>query len=364
LGWSFQVGRLFGIPLRMHITFPLLLVFVAAQSASAGANLQAGVMSALFVLALFGCVVLHELGHSLVARRYGVKVTHIMLLPIGGVAMMERIPDNPRQEFHIAIAGPLVSLGIAAVVAAVLFATGQAQHLRFQLMSQGAFFADLASINVFLALFNLIPAFPMDGGRILRSLLARRIDYARATRIAATIGQTVAILLAVFGIMSPPPSPFLVLIAVFVYLGAGQEEQQVQVRHVLRNVPVGAAMATQFATMQPDEPLSRAVQEAMAGYQHDFPVVEGGRLVGIVTRDALIAELYEHGGQTPVREVMLAEFCRAEQTDTLADLYDRLNRDGCPAVVVVQDEMPIGLLTPERVVQYLRYMARHPYESA
>jgi Zn-dependent protease/CBS domain-containing protein len=359
VGWSFQFGRLFGIPLRVHITFFLLLAFVAWSDSRGLQDARAGLIGAAYIAALFACVVLHELGHSLVARRYGVKVSHILLLPIGGVAMMERIPDNPKQEFNIAVAGPLVSIGIGVLCAVALVLTGQPLTMPSgELLTGGSFLLRLGVINIFLALFNLLPAFPMDGGRVLRSLMAQRMDYAKATRLAAGIGQTMAFFFGVVGIFT---NPWLLLIALFIYLGAGQEEQQVQVRSLLRNVPVGYAMAKQFAVMQPEEPLARAVQEAMAGYQHDFPVVDGSQLVGLVTRDSLISALYERGAETPLRDVMVAKFCTATSQDSLADLYDRMSRDACPAVVVVQDGQPVGLLTPERVVQYLRYLSEHPY---
>ena len=358
MGWSFQIGRLFGIPLRVHVTFFLLLAFVAWGDSHGLRDPRAGLIGAAYIAALFACVVLHELGHSLVARRYGVNVSHILLLPIGGVAMMERIPDNPKQEFNIAVAGPLVSIGIGVLCGAGLAIAHQPLVVpSADLLTGGHFLLRLATINIFLALFNLIPAFPMDGGRILRSLMAQHMDYAKATRFAAGLGQTMAFFFGILGIFT---NPWLLLIAVFIYLGAGQEGQQVQVRSLLRNVPVGYAMAKQFAVMQPDEPLERAVQEAMAGYQHDFPVVEGAKVVGLVTRDALIAALYERGAETPLRGVMVDSFCTAKAEDSLADLYDRMNHDGCPAVVVMQDDQPVGLLTPERVVQYLRYLAQHP----
>jgi len=362
VGWSFQFGRLFGIPLRVHVTFFLLLAFVAWGDSHGLRDPRSGLMGAAYIAALFACVVLHELGHSLVARRYGVKVSHIMLLPIGGVALIERIPDNPKQEFRIAIAGPLVNIAIGALCGAGLLIAGQPLVVpSADLLTGGHFLLRIATVNIFLALFNLLPAFPMDGGRILRSLMAQNMDYAKATRLAAGLGQTLAF---VFGILGVFTNPWLLLIAVFIYLGAGQEGQQVQVRSLLRNVPVGYAMAKQFAVMQPDEPLARAVEEAMAGYQHDFPVVEGPQVVGLVTRDALIAALYERGSETPLRDVMAEQFCTAAAEDSLADLYDRMNHDGCPAVVVVQDGQPVGLLTPERVVQYLRYLAQHPYAKS
>ncbi|MFQ6130995.1 MAG: site-2 protease family protein [Armatimonadota bacterium] len=360
MAWSFQIGRLFGIPIRVHLTFFLLLAFFALPAGAKGGPM-AGLARALFICALFFCVVLHELGHSLVARKYGVGVESITLLPIGGVSAMERIPDEPRQEFGISVAGPLVSLGVAVVLGAAIYAVGGRQELlSMQILSlEGGwwgigFFRNLMWTNVLLAIFNMLPAFPMDGGRVLRSVLAQRMDYVRATHIAASVGQAAAFALGFLGLLG---NPWLILIALFVYLGAGQEEKQVRVRSLLRSVPVQAAMVSQFQVLSPYNTLEQAVHYASLGYQADFPVVDNERLVGMVTRQAMISGLHERGPWERVGGVMETDFCVVGPGESLTDIYDRLARGKCPIAAVVSDNTVVGIVTPESIQNYMMLAA-------
>jgi len=212
---SLRLGTLFDIPVYLHWTFFLLLAFVAFSRAFvAGAGAALG--GVLFVSAIFGCVVLHEFGHALAARRYGIRTRDVTLLPIGGVARLERMPDDPRHELVVALAGPAVNVAIAGLLGAWLFVTGG-----------GTFTAQLLSVNLALVVFNMLPAFPMDGGRVLRALMARRMSYVHATDLAATIGRGMAV---VFGIAGVFLNPMLILIAIFVWTGAGQEARMVRQR--------------------------------------------------------------------------------------------------------------------------------------
>jgi len=356
MGWSIHLGRLFGIPIRMHLTFLLLLAFVALP-AGARRGPMAGLEGVLFICALFFCVVLHELGHSLVARKYGVKVESITLLPIGGVSAMERIPDDPRQEFRISVVGPLVSLGVAVVLGIVVYVVGGIHELLsrqvFAAQTTGlglGFFRNLMWTNAALAVFNMLPAFPMDGGRVLRSFLAQRMDYVQATHIAASVGQAAAFALGFLGLLV---NPLLILIALFVYLGAGAEEKQVRVRALLKSVPVQAAMVSQFQVLSPYNTIQQAVEYASLGYQHDFPVVDNQRLVGMVTRQAMISGLHELGPQARLGQVMETEFCTCAPGETLTDVYDRLARAQCPIVAVVAGGTVVGIVTPESIQHYM-----------
>ena len=320
--WSFQIGKLFGIPLRIHLTFFLLLVLVAATPASIyGMGRLTGVA---FVVALFACVIIHELAHSLMARKYGVPVRYIILLPIGGISMMERMPDDPHQEFNVAVVGPLTSLGIAVVLGAVVFLASGSLQMLISPFHPGviSFIAQLSWLNIVLAGFNLIPAFPVDGGRVLRALLAFHMDYAAATHTAAIIGQSLAIVLGVFGLLSH--NWMLVFIAVFIYMGASAEDTQVRVRRTLREVPAWQAMVNDFRSLDKDDTLAQAFQYASHSYQHDFPVVEAGQLVGLVTRQALITGMQVKGGDTTVAEVMLGDPCRVGPNDSLADVFQQI----------------------------------------
>ena len=204
----------------------------------------------IFLLALFLCVVLHEFGHALVARRYGIQTADITLLPIGGVARLERMPEKPDEELRVALAGPAVNLIIAAVLAVVLYATGSLQGLTSLTQTSGSLLQRLLPVNLFLALFNLIPAFPMDGGRVARALLAKRMEYTQATQVAATLGQVIAFIFGLIGLFS---NPFLVFIALFIYMGAAQEASMVQVKSALEGIPVSKAMLTEFHTLNEGE---------------------------------------------------------------------------------------------------------------
>ena len=347
--WSFQIGSLFGIPLRIHLTFFLLLLFVAITPPDQYG--MGGLPGTIFVVALFACVVVHELAHSLVARHYGVPVRYIILLPIGGISMMEKMPDNPREEFNVALVGPMTSLALAAVIGAIVFATGGGQAFLHPWTISGAhFLARLAWINLILAAFNLLPAFPTDGGRVLRAFLARYMDYAHATHVAAVIGQGLAILLGFIGLFS---NFWLILIAIFVYMGASAEDTQVRLRRVLQEVPAGNAMISDFRSLDRSTSLQEAFTYASHSYQHDFPVLDNGQLVGIVTRQGLISGIEQRGGDAPVSEVMVANPCRVSSNDSLSAIFQEISTGACPIAAVTDGARLVGLVTPESVNQYL-----------
>jgi Zn-dependent protease/CBS domain-containing protein len=355
MAWSFQIGKLFSIPLRVHVTFLLLLVligFMPAREYGLG-----GLNGVLFIVALFACVVIHELAHSLMARRYGIPVKHIILLPIGGISMMERMPDDPHQEFNVAVVGPLTSLGVAAVLGLiVLVAAGETRpFLSPWHAGLIPFLARLTWLNIILAGFNLIPAFPTDGGRVLRSLLAFHMDYADATHMAATIGQALAILAGIFAFLTA--NWLLVFIAIFVYMGASAEDTQVRLRRTLREVPAWQAMVSDFRSLDKDDTLAEAFQYASHSYQHDFPVTDEGQLVGLVTRQALISGMHERGGETTVAQVMIGDPCRVGPNESLADVYQEISTGACPIAAVMDHSSLVGLITPESVSQYLTALA-------
>ncbi|MGE5535208.1 MAG: site-2 protease family protein, partial [Acidobacteriota bacterium] len=276
MSWSLNIGKVAGTVVRIHLTFLLFLAWIfAASYAQAGA--ANALYSVAYILLLFLCVLLHEFGHIFTARAFGVPTPYVTLLPIGGVAQLERIPEEPWQEFLIAIAGPMVNVVIAVLLLSVgggtleSAATGL-DRINVPLVDR------LAVVNIFLVLFNLIPAFPMDGGRVLRALLATRLGYVRATEIAAAIGQFVAFVLGFIGLMY---NPILIFIAIFVYLAASSESHMVALRSVSRGVPVSHAMMTRFATLTPDVNVDQAVQMLLATSQGEFPVVDAaGRPVG------------------------------------------------------------------------------------
>jgi len=347
--WSWQFAKVAGIPIRVHATFLIFLVFIYVVLAR-GQSPALALETVGFFLALFACVVLHELGHALTARRYGVRTRDITLLPIGGVARLERIPEKPSQEIVVALAGPAVNFLIAAVLLAILLGGGGTRVLDNPAALQGNFLARLFAYNVFLAIFNLIPAFPMDGGRVLRALLATRLDYLRATQIAANIGQGIALLFGLVGLFG---NPFLLFIALFVFIGAGQEAAAVQMRSAFEGVPVSRAMIRDFRTLRGDEPLSRAVELLLGGHQQDFPVLgsgPGGPVLGILTRADLLTSLASGRTDRRIEEVAKRSCGTAHPREMLEGVFRRMQEKGCPAVPVIDaDGSLVGMVTLENV---------------
>ena len=352
--WSWRIGRFFGIDVNMHITFWLLIGWVVLSYYLQGSSLAATAEGVVFVLALFACVVLHEYGHALTARRYGIKTRDITLLPIGGLARLEKMPDEPSQELRVALAGPAVNVVIAAVLLAVLAITSSLVPLNSLNLGQGSFVEQLMIVNIGLVLFNMIPAFPMDGGRVVRALLAMRMDYTRATRIAANLGQSIAV---IFGIVGLFINPFLLFIAFFVWIGAHQEASMTQMKSSLAGIPVSRAMVTEFHKLAPDMTLSQVIELVLSGAQQDFPVVSNGQVVGILTRRDLVKELHQHGQGTRVSDIMHGDFEAVDLREMLEVALPRLQRSHYHIVPVVRFGQLVGLLTAENVGNFLRIQA-------
>ena len=351
MGWSFKVGRLAGIDIFVHFTFLLLLGWIAIAGFVATGSPVVAVMSVLLVSAVFVIVVLHELGHALAARYYGIPTRDITLLPIGGVARLERMPDKPVQELVVALAGPAVNI----LLAGLLFAVGLVQGIGGpeSAMSFGASIVDqLLWINIFLAGFNMLPAFPMDGGRVLRALLAMRLGPTRATEIAATIGRGMAIVFVLFGLFSDPMQPMLVLIAVFVWIGAGEERRAVQARAGLGGAPVSAVMVRRFAALDPDDRLAAVARYVQQGHQQDFPVVVGERAVGLLTRNDLMFGLSEFGPDARVLQVMRRDFPTVGPHEPAESGLGLMSEDR-PIVPVIDHGQLVGLLTAENLMRYM-----------
>jgi Zn-dependent protease len=307
-----------------------------------------------FVLALFGCVVLHEFGHALTAKRFGIKTRDITLLPIGGLARLERMPDDPRQELWVALAGPAVNVVIAVALFVVLPVTGTFAPLSTLSVTSGSFLERLMIVNVFLVAFNMLPAFPMDGGRVLRALLAIRMDYTRATQLAANIGQGMALAFGLIGLFT---NPFLMFIALFVWIGAGQEAAMTQMKSALGGIPLERAMITDFRTLVPNDSLARAVELLLSGAQQDFPVVDAGAVVGILTRRDLLTALARQEQRAPVAQVMRRNFLVADPSDMLDLTFQRLQGHECNTIPVVRGGTLVGLLTMDNVGEFLSVQA-------
>ena len=351
MGWSVNIGSIAGTAVRIHITFLIFLAWIFAASwASGGA---AAAWSGLeFLILLFACVLAHEFGHILTARAFGVPTPDVTLLPIGGVARLERIPEAPWEEFLIAIAGPLVNVAIAVGLAIFMGADLNARHLAAVESSKVSLVDRLAEVNLFLALFNMIPAFPMDGGRVLRALLAIRLGHVRATEIAAMIGQAFAFLLGFVGLFW---NPLLIFIAIFVYLAAASEAQLVAVRAMARDVPVSAAMMTEFATLTPDEHIDAAVETLLRTSQSEFPVIDTDhRIVGLLGRANMIRALKQLGPDARVNQAMTTGIPTIGHRRTLDEAFRLLQEKSVAAVGVVDgSDRLVGLITSETVGEML-----------
>ena len=350
--WSWKLGTVAGIGLYVHATFFLLIAWVGITYWLAGGS-AAALSGIAFILALFACVVLHELGHALTARRYGIRTRDITLLPIGGVSRLERIPDNPRQEVWVSLAGPAVNVVIAVALYAWLLLSQTLRPLSALTMAGGPFLERLLLVNVSLAVFNLLPAFPMDGGRVLRALLAMRMEYVRATQVAAHVGQALALGFGLIGLFS---NPFLVFIALFVWIGAAQEASMVQMRTGLSGIPVSRAMLTNFQTVAPDDPGQRVLELILAGSQQDFPVVErgqGGPVAGVLLRSDVLKALAQRASDWRVRDIMRREFEVVDAADMLDTALARLQSCNCHTLPVTSRGALVGLLTMENVGEFL-----------
>jgi Zn-dependent protease len=349
--WSWKVGRFAGIDVYLHTTFFLLIGWIGLTYWLQENSIAAVVGGVGFILALFASVVLHEYGHALTARRYGVKTRDITLYPIGGVASLERIPEEPRQELWVALAGPAVNVIIAIFLFTWLAFTSGLEPLTSLSMTSGSFLERLALTNLFLVGFNLLPAFPMDGGRVLRSLLAMRLEYTQATQIAASIGQGMAF---IFGFVGLFRNPFLLFIAFFVWIGAQNEAQSVRLRSALHGIPVSRAMLTDFSILAPTDRLARVVDLVLASDQKDFPVVSEEGLVGVLTQSSLVDGLRTGGEQARVAAAMRRDFQVVDPYEMLETAFERLQSCACRALPVLNRGEVVGMLTMDNVGEFIR----------
>lgn len=371
MSWSFKLFRFQGIDVRVHVTFFLILLWAAwSWSGSSAVAWQGAAFGVVAILLLFVSVTLHEFGHSLLAIRYGVPVRDITLLPIGGVSQIETMPKKPGQELWMTLAGPLINFAIAGVLvlAGALLQVGAVLSLPQLLASVGevswpGLLAYLITANLVLGVFNLIPAFPMDGGRILRAILAMRMDHRQATAIASRIGQGLAWLLGLWGFTSGSFS--MILIAIFVWLGANQEELTARVEDVFGGMTVGQVTTRQVRTLAPDDALSNAVELTLTTFQADFPVVQMGRVVGLLTQGDVLRALHTKGPDVPVSQVMHSDLPVATPDEPLFQAQQHLAMTRTPALVVLgPNQELIGLLTVTDVNEAFGLLGARPQAPA
>ena len=360
---SFKIGTFFGIGVYLHFTFLMLLAFITWVEYSSSHSVWVALGSLGFFVALFVCLVMHEYGHALTARRFGIKTKDITLLPIGGVARLEKMPDKPWQEFLVAIAGPMVNVVIAGFIVAGLLIAYPALELWSAFlpltdMNTPSFWLNLAKINILLVLFNMLPAFPMDGGRVVRSLLAMFLPYEKATDMAAFLGKFMAamFILEVLGYNTIPfldgnGNFILGFIAVFVWMGAGSEARYVRMKTRLHDVTVSSAMVTNFRTLSPRDTIEWAGELASSGLQQDFPVADEGRVVGMLFRRDLAAAGLRSEAYLTVGEVMRTDIPAVASTDKLEVVFGPLLSSGLPIIPVTNRGLLVGLLPVERIVR-------------
>ncbi len=371
MGSSLKIARIWGVDVQVHWSFVLILVYGAFLFSRNASNVLVGALyGVVVILLLFICVALHEFGHAITAKHFGIKVPHITLLPIGGVAQLERMPRKPLQEFLIAIAGPAVNFALAAVLLpvalVVVFTTMRVGPVWLmiptlmrtaQSVSLTGLLLFLAGTNILLGIFNLLPAFPMDGGRILRALLALRLRYIPATRVAVLVGRGMAIIFAIAGIFGR--DIFLLLIAFFVYVGGRGELEAVQSRYILKDFNARQAVNKDAHALYTSEPISRAVDYIMTTYQGDFPVYDlANNLVGVLTRPRLVATLRGQGQEGRVVDVMIPRE-RVPVTSgstTLADVWEQMLERGSRVVIVQDQEEFLGLITLDDISELIQVM--------
>jgi Zn-dependent protease/predicted transcriptional regulator len=349
--WSIKIGKFVGIEVYMHLTFLLLVGWVALVHWQRGQSVIAALTGVLFILAIFGCVVLHEFGHALMARRYGIATRDIILLPIGGVARLEKIPSQPAQELWVALAGPAVNVVIAAVLFIWLQITASWEPVQRLTLTTGPFMERLMAVNLFMIAFNMLPAFPMDGGRVLRAALATRLAYERATRIAASIGRAMAVL---FGLMGLVYSPFLLFIAIFIWLGATHEAEVARLKSAVGGIPVNQVMVNDFKILDTHDSLQHAADLTLGGAQIDFPVVSDGILEGVLRQKDLFKALSRQDAQATVASVIRKDASTVEPTDMLDTVFTKLSECQCDLLPVIRNGELVGIVTKDNLGAFMR----------
>ncbi len=353
--WSFKLGRVAGIDIQIHVTFFLLLLWVALLYWQQNGDIYQVIQGVGFIVALFACVILHEFGHALTARHYGIGTRSITLLPIGGVASLESMPKNPRHEILIALAGPAVNLAIALLLwiltpPEIEQLVIETDSLNPEIVIHGSFIERLIFVNLILAIFNLLPAFPMDGGRVLRAGLSLFMPHLSATRVAASVGQGFALALGLVGLMS---NPVLIFIALFVWIGAAAEAGYAQMKSALSKVPASRAMLTDFQTVVETDSLGHAVTLTLQSSQKEFPVARGNAIVGVLTQESLLAGLRQSGESGVVAQFMSKDVAEARVDEPLDEVVERLHSSSCRIVAVMDGNAPAGIINYDNLLELI-----------
>ena len=349
---SFKLGNVAGIGVFVHWTFAILIAFIIFSNYRKGHDAEQIMWSVIFILSIFVTVFLHELGHALAAKRYNIKTKDITLLPIGGLARLESIPEDPKQELVVAIAGPAVNIALAFITG--LFITiPETKDLTVQLeggVNGSNFFLNFFIVNIWLALFNLIPAFPMDGGRVLRALLAMKYERHIATNIAARIGQVLAVGFVFMGFFS---NPFLVFIGLFIFLGAQAETEFTLVKSLLKGYKVKDVLMRQYQTIEANETVKTAVAMLLNGQSRNFLITENGLSVGTLSREEIIKALSEQGESVVIHNVMNKNLIYLDANAPLEDAYQQVQESKSSLMPVMENKQLIGTLDTENILEFI-----------
>jgi Zn-dependent protease len=356
--WSFLIGRVAGTAIRIHVTFLLFLLIIGiVVFRQSGSN--AALDAVAFITLVFACIVLHEFGHILMARYFGIKTRDVTLFPIGGVANIERMPDKPYQELLVALAGPFVNFVIFSIIFITLGRELDATQIENIGDPASSLAVRVASANLVLMIFNLLPAFPMDGGRVFRALLAMRIGKSKATRIAAAIGQALAIFLGFMGFFG---NPMLILIAIFIFIAAGSEAETATFHDATHDLTVRDAMILSPAPLRPQDTLREAINHLLSRADDDFAVVEKGNPeIGTVTRDKLLLALAAHDDGTPVSSVMRKAEHILHENEPLENALSIFERSDAQALIVKDKNDEIsGLISRAAIAQAILIKTARP----
>ncbi len=349
--WNIYIGKLARIPLYLNITFLIVLLWVFISGISQGQSRSEALEGVALIVLLFACVLMHEYGHALTARRYGIETKHITLLPIGGIAEMERMPEKPIQELLVALAGPAVNIGIAVVLFVWFKVSNTFPNLsEMSDIRQASLLFNLFAANLTLAVFNLIPAFPMDGGRVLRALLAMRMERAKATRVAAFIGQGLAVVFILLGLFY---NVFLILIGIFIFLAAGAEAVMETSKSVMERYKVRDAMMKNYTTLDALTPLSTAVDMLLNGQDTAFLVMQNSEVVGILTQKNIIKALSERQDSVLVADVMEQGYIPVEASHPLQEVYSQMEAAERGMNPVFEDKKLVGIIDLENIKEFL-----------
>lgn len=349
--YSLYLGKVAGIKISIHWTFIILLAWIVMGNMRSGLTFNEMLWSVGFVLTIFVCVILHELGHSIAALQFNIKTRYITILPIGGVAQLESMPEKPKEELIVALAGPAVNFIIAAILFPfVNFNTNLSEIESINRIGPANFLPTLMSLNIWLAIFNLIPAFPMDGGRVLRALLGFKVSHAKATRIAASVGQVLAIAFVFFGFSS---NPFLIFIGLFIFLGAQAEANYSQSKLLLKGYTVKNVVMSEIPVIEEDASIRDAVSKLLNSQNRNYVVTRDGKPVGTLTRESIIKAVAERGESSSVMEVTDRNLLILKPDMPLEKVWHLMQQQSKPLMPVMSDGQLIGVVDAENISEFI-----------